>query len=225
MLQVFVNNFIFFFNFFQFQDQLNVQDLDDVVKAANIIQADERNKKKGDYIISVFYDKAFVPGDEPLPRGFTYKIVSAVGYKAGDDLVKMVEAEINAQPKTEHVIFIQHKDSKMDISPAIEAAGKHARKLFVSFNFVKDQAVNKSTIGSLSHYDRVGAFDTRHNTSTFYIFQAATRFSISQRAIDISATGASTIIMPNQNSTGRGRGQKRRGGGYRGANDKRNRRY
>ena len=202
--------------FSYFQDEstaIKRDDIDAIVKAASIVQADEKNKNKADYMLAIFYEKSILAANERLPTDFTHKIVTATGYEAATapaQLPRLVEEELKAQPRVENVIFIQDKNSNADISAAVLKAMSHERKVYVAFNITNDTDRNANIIKACDvNNPKVGVFDTRHNTSNFHCFKSACSFSVSQRVVSV-ASGESTIIVPTQ--ANRGGGTKRRGG-------------
>ena len=135
----------------------------------------------------------------------------------------MVNKELMDQPKSEHVVFILGKESKLNLQAGITAAMTNVREPFVAFNLCKDKNLNQNHVGAISDAaaDKLGVFDTRHNTSSYFTFRSACSFTISQRALEIQSAGNATLIKPMQNSRGNG---KRRGSyGGRGHYSKRGR--
>ena len=203
-----------YFLFFQ-DSELNKGDIEKIVKAASIVQADEKNKNRNDYMIAIFYEKTLVSENDRLPTDFTHKIVTAVGYEsrtAKETLPNLVSTELNKQPRVEHVLFVQDPKTTADISHGIQAAIAHERKPYLAFNVTNNSESNVALIKACNSANpKIGIYDARHNTSLFHVFKSGCSFTVSQRILAVTESGSSTIILPNNQASNRGNG-KRRGG-------------
>lgn len=191
--------------------------LGELVEAARIIAADNRNKaaNANDYIISLFYHEE-VLGADSLPANISHKPVSAIPFSDSTDLAEAIRKELEKQPRSEHVVIMQKQTAKMPINLALRFEnfrGTEERPLYLAFNLVEDLTVNQKNLEALPADRRIGVVDLRHNDTVFHKFSVAVRFAISQR-VNGRSDDASTLIMPQHaKSTGqRGRGRKRRGG-------------